>query len=417
MPVSPSDPLPVSVTPVGGDGPAPFEGPPIPAPAEGWADDRVRDRLWWAAGTLYRSRWWLVGAVIAVGAITAALSLTIPNRYRAETRVLLPESAGFGGLLESVVPGASAILGKGNSGYSRYLAILTSRTMYEEVVDRYDLVSHYDIEDSPDSRSKAVKEIADNTAFDVSLDYDFLAVQVLDEDPQLAAQIATFFVTELNRRHIELSAGSAAENRRFLEVRLQEAEADLDSALTELQGFQERSGVVQLEAQADALMSSLAEAQGQVALAEAQYRALQAQYGDENEDVALARSVFETAQDQIRRLTGGTEAVMPVPLQRLPSLSHQYALIQAELMMQEEVLKVIRPLYEQAVLTERQEADAVQVLDPAVPPTRKAEPKRSILVLAAMASAGMLLMTAILLTAWVRRRGGEVSERLRAAGG
>ena len=409
-----TDPVQMSVDPVGGDGPGPRA---LPAATEGWADERVRDRLWWAAGTLYRYRWPLVGAVLLAGVAAAAITLTMPNRYRAETRVLLPESTGLGGLLEAVAPGAAAILGKDSGGYTRYLAILTSRTTYEAVVDRFDLAEHYGVAGDPNPRSKAVTQLVKNTSFDVSLDYDYLAVQVLDEDPQLAAQLATFFVDELNRRHTELSTGSASENRAFLETRLEEAEADLDSALADLQGFQERSGVVQIESQAEALMSSLAEAQGQVAQAEAQYQALRSQLGDENPDVESARAVLESARGQVRRLTGGAEAVMPVPLQRLPALSRQYALILADLKTQEAILEVIRPLYEQAVLTERQEVDAVQVLDPAVPPTQKAEPRRTLIVLAATASAALLLALVVLLAAWARQRGRAVSERLRAAAG
>ena len=112
----------------------------MPAAAEGWADERVRERLWWAAGAVYRRRWVLVALVVVATAAAVATTLAIPNRYSAETRVLLPESGGqIGGLLESVAPGASALLGQGSSGYSRYLAILQSRTMLETVVDRFGL--------------------------------------------------------------------------------------------------------------------------------------------------------------------------------------------------------------------------------------------------------------------------------------
>lgn len=412
-----TEPVRISAPSVGGDGPSPTTDPALPATAEGWTDERVRERLWWAAGTLFRRRWWILGGAFLIAVVTAGVSLTLPNEYRAETRLLLPENSGLGGLLESVVPGAAAILGQQSGGYSRYLAILTSRTMLESVVDRFDLVDHYDLAGSRTPRTAAVKRLSENTTFDVSLDYDYLAVQVLDEDPNLAAQMASYFADELNRRNILLSASSAAENREFLEVRLQEAEAALDSALAELQQFQEQSGIVEVDVQAEALMSALADAQGQVAQAEAQYRALRSQFGDENPDVSAAREVFQSARSQVRRLTGGTEAVMPVPLRQLPALSRQYALILAELRTQEAILEVIRPLYEQAVLTERQETNAVQVLDPAIPPDRKAKPRRTLIVLASAVSAGILLSLTVLAGAWVRERGSETARRLRAVGG
>ena len=405
-----------------GAGEGPYEAAPSPAapamppPAEGWADDRVRERLWWAAGAIWRRRWLLAALVVAATAAAVAASLAIPNRYSAETRVLLPESgAQIGGLLESVAPGASALLGGGSGEYTRYLAILQSRTMLETVVDRFGLADDPEAVEAEDPRLFAIRRLDARTTLEVSLDSDYLAVHVLDEDPGRAAQIANFYVAELNERNIELSTGSAAEHRRFLEGRLREAEAAMDTALSDLQAFQERSGVVQVEAQAEALMTSLAEAQGSVAQAEAQYRALAAQLGEENPDVASARAALESARGQVRRLTGGDEAFMPVPIGRLPAVSREYAVLMAEVKTQEEILRAIRPFYEQAVLTEREDADAVQVLDPAVPPSQKAEPRRSLIVVSVAVAAGLLGALLVLVGAWIGQRGPAVAARLRAS--
>ena len=106
---------------------------------------------------------------------------------------------------------------------------------------------------------------------------------------------------------------------------------------------------------------------------------------------------------------------MPVPIRELPAVSRQYALLMAELRAQEEILRVLRPFYEQAVLTEREDADAVQVLDPALPPVKKAEPRRSLIVLASAAAAGLLAALLIVLGAWVRERAPHVVARLRTA--
>ena len=260
-----------------------------------------------------------------------------------------------------------------------------------------------------------MSRLEDRTTFEVSIDSDYLSVHVLDEDPEKAAQMANFYVEELNERNIELTTGSAAEHRQFLERRLREAEAAMNSALSDLQAFQERSGVVQIEAQADALMTSLAEAQGSVAQAEAQYRALASQFGEENPDVASARAALESARTQVRRLTGGDEAFMPVPLGSLPAVSREYAVLMGEVKTQEEILRALRPFYEQAVLTEREDADAVQVLDLATPPTRKAEPRRSLIVLSAAVAAGLLGALLVLVGAWVSQRGPAVARRLRAS--
>ncbi|GAB5537194.1 MAG: GumC family protein [Rubricoccaceae bacterium] len=407
----------VTLSEIPGDGGAPRRTPPMPPPAEGFVDEAVRDRLWWIAGVLFRRKWLIIGFTFLASVAAAGLSLQMPNWYRAEARVLLPESGGgLSGLLDAVAPGAGAILGQGDGNFTRYRAILTSRTTLETVVDQFDLVEVYETQEEPVPEGAALRQLAENTDFPVSLDYDYLGVQVLDRDPTRAAQIANVLVGLLNERHIEMSASSARENRLFLERRLTEAETELDSVLAEMQAFQEQSGVVEIESQTTALMTAVAEAQGQLARTEVEYEALRSLYGDENPDVQAAAAAVASARRQVSGLAGGDQAMMPVPIRQLPAVGRRYAQLTVELTTQKAILEVVRPLYEQSVLTERQEVSAVQVLDPAIPPTQKAEPRRTILVLGAAFAAGLLITALVLLATWLRQRGPAVAAQLRSAG-
>ena len=407
----------VTLSEIPGDGGSPRPAPPMPPPAEGFVDEAVRDRLWWIAGVLFRRRWLIIAFTFLAAVAAAGLSLQMPNWYRAEARVLLPESGGgLSGLLDAVAPGAGAILGKGDGNFTRYRAILASRTTLDEVVGRFDLVEVYETQEEPAPEEAARRQLAENTDFPVSLDYDYLGIEVLDRDPNRAAQMANHLVELLNERHIEMSASSARENRLFLERRLTEAETELDSVLAELQDFQEQSGVVEIEAQTDALMTAFAEAQGQLARTEVEYEALRSLYGSENPDVQAAAAAVASARRQVSGLTSGDQAMMPVPIRQLPAVGRRYAQLTVELTTQKAILEVVRPLYEQSVLTERQEVSAVQVLDPAIAPTRKAKPRRTILVLGAAVAAGFLITLLVLLGTWLRQRGPAVTEQLRSAG-
>jgi uncharacterized protein involved in exopolysaccharide biosynthesis len=385
------------------------------AAAGGAADGQDDDRLWWAAGVLYR-RVWLVGAVtVLVAVLSVVLTLQMPNQYQAETRVLLPEGGGgLGGLLDNI-PAAAGLLGGSPGEFTRYMAILTSRETMESVIDRFGLVEVYDLEDVEHPEQAALWALEDKATFVVSPDYDYLAVRVLDESPRRAAQMANFFVERLNERNAAFTSSAAADNREFLERRVGRAETDLDSALADLQELQERSGVIEPEAQATALMSALATAQGAATVAEAEYAALLSQYGPENETVRAARAAFDAARAQVDRLAGGGEAVMPVPIQGLPLVQRQYAQAMQEVVMQQTILTTLMPLYEQAVLQEQRESDAVQVLDVAVPPERKAAPRRSVLVLVATLTGLLLAVAFVLLHAWWRRHSGPLARRLRAS--
>lgn len=386
--------------------------------AAGDAAARARDQLWWAAGAVYRRRWWIVAVTALVAGAAVYLTLQIPNRYRAETRVLLPDSSSpltalLGGTGGSA---AAALLGGGRGGYTRYLAILTSRSTLEEVVDQFELIDHYDTSQEADPRAAALSELAERTSLDVNLEYNYLSMGVLDEDPRLAAQIANAYVGLLNARNTVLNQESAASYRVYLERRVAQAETELDSLMGSMQRLQERSGVIEPEAQGAALMESMSSAVASVAQAEVAYEVLRSELGDENPQTQAAAAGLSAARGQLAGLSEGSEAFMPVPLRRLPQVGRQYASLQQGILLQGEILQALYPLYEQALLSERRESDAVQVLDDAVPPTRKAEPRRSLIVIAATLSAFIVSVVLALALALWRAFGPSVAARLRAEG-
>ena len=401
------------------DGPAPPLDAPSTPPA-GRAElrdpaDQVRARLWWAAAVVWRRKWWVLAATVVVAGLAVWLTLQIPDRYRAETRVLLPDSgsSSLTALLGRSSSAAAALLGGGGGGYTRYLAILTSRSAMEDVVERYDLVRQYETQEKPDPLAAAVGTLSERTDFDVSLDFDYLAVQVLDEDPQQAARMANTFVEILNRENIALNQESASTNRVYLERRLERSQADLDSLMAEMQGLQERYGVIEPESQSAAFMESLGSASALVAEADVNYQMLRSELGDENEQTQTAAAGLAAARAQRDRLTSGDDAVMPVAVGQLPAVGRRYAQLQQGILLQGEVLKEVQPLYEQALLAERRRADAVQVIDPAVPPKRKVEPKRSLIVIAATLSAFLVALAVALALALWRAHGPAVVGRLR----
>lgn len=407
--------------PPGGDGPAPYEPhsladvKPSPVLESAYADAnaQMRDRLWWAGSTVYKHRWFVLWLTALIALASIVLTLRMPNQYRAETRVLLPDGgSAMAGALAGLAPAAAMLLGGSGGGFTRYMAILNSPSTHQEIVERFDLVEVYDVGDDPNPQQAAISELRDRAAFEVSVEFDYLSVSVLDEDPQRSAQLSNYFVELLNRRNVDLTSSSAGANRRFLEQRLETANAELDSAQAEMQALQERSGVVEPTAQAAALFTSLAAAQGQVAEAEAQYQALLTQAGPENSAVQSAAAALQSARSQVARLQSGAEAGMPA-MRDLPQVQREYASVMQDVVIQTKIIETIQPLYEQAALEERRDTDAVQVLDVATPPHKKAAPRRSVIVIGATLSAFLLGILFVLVHRWGREHIPSLLSRLR----
>ncbi|NNF58365.1 MAG: lipopolysaccharide biosynthesis protein [Rhodothermaceae bacterium] len=378
---------------------------------------RGQEAFWWTLRTLLRHRWLIIGLTFLAGIGSIAISLMLPVWYRAETRVLLPEGGDSSmlSMLNEVAPGAAALIGGSSGEYTRYLSILTSRTLLDRTVERFNLVEVYETTETEDPRGNAIKMLIENFEYNVALDFDYLGVAMLDQDPERAALMANFMVDELNRTNTRLTAANARQNREFIEGRLALAEAQLDSAQTELQVFQEQSGVLDVELQGGAFYAALADARAQVTELEIEYGALRRQYGDENPGVEAARDALTEARASLNTLQSGGDAILPVPMGSLPEVGRRYANLYQEVVTQGRIIEVVRPLLEQARFQEDREAKAVQVLDPAIPPMRKAKPKRAYIVIAATFSVLLLACVFVLARAWWRIHAAEIAQQLREA--
>ncbi len=386
---------------------------------EGDQKARAERAFWSMLGLLYRRRRFIVGVTGGVAVLAVVISLLLPNWYQASTRLLPPEGGGTSPIAsfmsKNISSSVASLLGGGSGDYMRYSAILSSRSMYESVVDSFDLVTVYDLEDSEAPREAAIATFSDYVDFPIDDEYEFLSVSVMDRDPQRAAAIANFMVRELNRRNQALSAQNASHFRRFVEKRYREAEAALDTLKNAVQTFQKRYGVYDLESQATTFLEQAAELRGEAMQLEIQYEALLDQYGPDNPQVRMARQGARSANQKYQAALRGREAVLPVAQDDVPDVLRQYVDLEQERLIQERTLEVVAPLYEQARFDEEREFESVQVVDYAVPPVKKAWPRRSVICITATLSAFVLSLLFVLLWGWWSRNHAYYSRRMQQA--
>lgn len=378
--------------------------------------ERAERNFWDVARTLWQRRRFIGLFTGAVAVTAVVISLLIPNWYFASARVLTPDESGSSGLLSAALGNLSgaarSLIGGGGGDYTRYVALLTSRSVLDATIEQFDLMNVYDLADADDPMGKTRALLLENAAFDVDLEYDFLSIGVSDTDPERAAAMANFLVEKLNEINAELSSQNAGNYRRYVEERYQQNLRDLDSARVAMQRFQEQTGVVELPTTVEAYLTSMAELRASVAQADIQYGAALRQYGADNPATQAARDFAASARAEEQRLLRGRAEIMPVPLSELPAVASRYARLYQDVLIQGEMLKVIQPLYEQAKFEEERDKQAVQVVDAAVVPVKKAGPKRAVICIAATFSAFLLALIFVLLYEWLRRNRHYIAHRL-----
>jgi len=377
--------------------------------------------FWESVRSILSRRWFVIGITSITAVAALIISLLLPNWYLAETRLLIPGQTS-GGLLSSVLGGrattaASSLLGGIVNDYQQELAILNSRTLNQTVVEEFDLVDVYDLSDSQSPMAFALKELGANTEFIVDNEYNYLAIQVYDQDPERAADMSNFFVTELNRLGIELSTETAKAYRATIENRYREIEDSLDTVLRSIRELQQETGVIDLPTQAAAFMEGLTDWRSQIFLAELEFNNILYLYGPDHSQTRAAQSAVKQARDSYNQALQGQERFMPIPQDDLPDVAFQFAELQVESVILTSLIEFARPLLEEARLSEERSAKSVQVLDPAIPPTEKAKPWRAAICVVSTMSGFMLSVLYVLVIAWWKRNYKSIATRLNTSTG
>ncbi|MDZ7270128.1 MAG: Wzz/FepE/Etk N-terminal domain-containing protein [candidate division KSB1 bacterium] len=354
---------------------------------------------------LFKRRRFILLTVLTVAVVTALVSLFLPNWYAARASLLPPKRpGGIAGMLEgglsSLMKNLSGLgrgLGGSEEAYS-YLAILQSRTAMEAVVQKFDLVKVYKIKDG--SVEKAVRKLSRNAEFDIGSEGN-INITVYDRDRQRAADMANYFIEVLNEISVRLGTQEARNNREFVEKRYHENLRDLRLAEDSLKAFQQRYGIYALSEQTEAAIKGAAELKGEVTAKEIALRIAERSLGTDNPETQALRLQVAEMNRKLREMKFGTDDWFSgrslnlfVPFKDVPELGMEYIRRYREFEIQNKLMEFLLPLYEQAKLEEQKEMPVVLVLDRAVPPERKAKPRRSLLVIIFTALAALFATSA-----------------------
>jgi uncharacterized protein involved in exopolysaccharide biosynthesis len=336
----------------------------------------------------------LVALVTGIAALVGiVVSLLLPVSYTATTRIMTPQqtqsSAAFLMSQMALNPtGTSPLAGAtgGSLGLRNpnelYLGLLASRPIADGIIGEFGLEGVYHANDMTAAR----KALADRTAI-TSEKSTLIAISVTDTDKKRAADIANAYPDQLRALSKNLAVTEASQRRLFYEQRLKDAKEDLVSAELALQQIQKQKGLVQLDAQTKALITSLADLHAQVAAKEVQLQALRSYSTEQNPEVQLLESQLSSLQDQSARLEerSGSPESGGFDLADVAGAGAEYLRAEHELEYRQALFDLLLKQYDAARWDEARNAAVIQVVEAAIPPERKSAPRRTFIVLIFMA--------------------------------
>ncbi len=340
---------------------------------------------------LYRK--FLFWFVLIITAGVTTYTILAPKWYKstasvfpAEKTDLLSSLSGLTSLAKGFSAGRGLAALAGTSSESdKYIAIIKSATITNDVIKKFDLRKEYEYEN--DFYEKVVKEWQSNLEVEIQ-DEGNLTISVYDKNPQKAADIVNYLVEKLNAINTELGVQNAKANRIFVEKRYFQNVDDITNLESAMKAFQQKYGVIAVPQQIEATVKSMSSIYVDLYKKEIELNVLKQTYGENHPLTANAKIELNELQKKINQLNAGTDSSQKdvnllIPFKKAPELGNEYLKIYRNLEIQYKIIEFIQPLYEQAKIEEVRNTPSVLVLDKAGPAERKSKPKIALYLLLA----------------------------------
>jgi tyrosine-protein kinase Etk/Wzc len=348
--------------------------------------------------------------VIATMIVTAIVVRFMPVSYTGTAVILAPQpSTGAAALLTQL--GSIGSLGSDlmeNGGIKTpeesLLGILSSRTIADEMIARFDLQRLYGKRSMVDAR----KALARHTQIEATKGF-LIRINVDDESAIRAARMANGYVDVLYGLNQRLALTQASQRRVFLEQQVNAEREALGSAELALKQLQEATGVIQLPAQAELALRTIAQLRGEIVGRELQLQQLKSIATDQNDKVVEMESGIAALNAELSKAEKGAGTSQTsdffLAAGKVPAAGLQYLRMTRDLRYHEALFEALSKQYEMARIDEAKAPPLLQVVDRAVPLDRRTWPPRTILVLLSGLFAAILVVVwAFTSEAWARSR-------------
>jgi tyrosine-protein kinase Etk/Wzc len=335
---------------------------------------------------IVRNRWLIAKIALVFALVGVITSLLLPLRYTASTSIMPPQqgsSAGAAlmaqlGNLGSVASLASGSLGLKNPN-DLQVAMLKSRTVEDAMLDRFHLIDLYKKKRRSDARKKFESFVdIDNGSKD-----GLIRISVTDRDPHRAEEMANGYVEEFKKLSATLAVTEASQRRLFFEQQLAQAKDNLATAEEDLKRTEQKTGLVQLDAQTRATIELLADLRGQIAAKEVQINGMRSFATGENPDLQIAVQQLAGLHAQEQRMGAASEGATNalIPKGNMQESAIEYVRKLRDVKYFETIFDLLARQYEVAKVDEARQGAVVQIVDRAVVPDRKSSPQRTLIIL------------------------------------
>lgn len=281
-----------------------------------------------------------------------------------------------------------------------YVGLLKSRSVQDSVINSAGLLKLF----HTSSYEAAREKLASKSSFQDSAD-NIVTISVRDESAQNAAMITNAYLDALHSLDERMGTSQSEETRMFFEIQLKNEREALAEAETRLQQTQQKTGLIQPEAQTNLGLNSIQNVRSQITDLQVKLAAILPGATEENPQVKNLRSQIAQLRGEESGLeNGGRQPVGAAPsASTMPVAALDFQRAQRDVTFHTAQVTALANQYETARLTEDFGRSVFLVIDHAIAPEHKAWPPRRPFLLIAAFAAFIVALTVVILRLLLRR--------------
>ncbi|MCK4653407.1 MAG: hypothetical protein KAU01_03070 [Candidatus Cloacimonetes bacterium] len=340
---------------------------------------------------LAKNKKFIIITTLIVSIVTVIYSLLVPQ-YWVSTAAIIPsgdDQSKFS-LSSSILGGlASSVMGSEQSDANILIGIMESRTFSLDVVKKFNLIEYFRI-DEPDtliSYEAAIKGLNDQIiSLGVNEENGIISINAETKDKYLSAKIANYYRKQLDNYNKNSRMTKGKQQREFIETRLAEVKATIDTLSYDLNRFQKKYHTIDLEEQAKSVISLYSDLVSEKITNEIELEFSKKFYSEDNqkiENLKVKNSILNTKIKEMEQISGKLNPKYLLSMDNIPDISLQYSHIMLNLEIQKKIYEFLYPQYESAKIDELKDLPTIEIIDKAVPAGKRSKPKRALLCISA----------------------------------
>lgn len=333
---------------------------------------------------IVKHKYFVFGFTILSTLVAVIISFfVLKNEYKSTVNVVPPQQQdGLQGAMSAISStlrdiGLSKLTGKSASDNYSFIVILMSRTVMDSIINEFDLINVYNVDDG--LMSEAREELEKNLEITYEKDGNYF-ISVWDKDPIRAARMANRIVEIANNTAIRIFREEVKLNKENMEARLRNTDSTIKSIADTLQKFSKRTLLFSPTEQAKSITQALSDLKAEEIKYDILYQYYKNIYGADDyltKSIATLKEETSKKVEQSKSLPGfaGNFAITDAAEEGI-----EFLRLYTEFETYSKVKAFLLPIVEQNRIDEVKNIKNLIVLDPATPADKKDRPKRSLII-------------------------------------